>query len=126
MHSRRPDIRFHNLRHSCLSLLATRGVPARVVMEIAGHSQIALTMNVYTHVYDEAKQDAADVTARLFSAASGAERSAIRGVWLHTTARELPAMGSSLVLLGVMPVFVEPTKGLEPLTGGLQNRCSAN
>ena len=68
-----PRIRFHDLRHSCLSLLAAQGVPARVAMDIAGHSDIRLTLSVYTHVYDEAKQQAADVMDRLFpaSAATG-------------------------------------------------------
>jgi site-specific recombinase XerD len=37
-------------RHCCASLLLAQGVPARVVMEILGHSQIALTMNTYSHV----------------------------------------------------------------------------
>ena len=61
-------IRFHDLRHSCLSLLAAQGIPARMAMEIAGHLDIRLTQNVYTHVYDEAKQQAADVMDRLFPA----------------------------------------------------------
>lgn len=61
-----PHLRFHDLRHSCLSLLAAQGIPARVAMEIAGHSDIRLTQNVYTHVYDEAKQQAAEAMDRLF------------------------------------------------------------
>jgi len=44
-----PPMRFHDLRHSCLSLLAAQGIPARVAMEIAGHSDIRLTQNVYTY-----------------------------------------------------------------------------
>ena len=59
-------IRFHDLRHSCLSLLAARGIPARMAMEIAGHSDIRLTQNVYTHVYDDAKRQVADAMDRLF------------------------------------------------------------
>ena len=43
-------IRFHDLRHSCASLLLAQGVPARVVMEVLGHSTIAATMNLYSHV----------------------------------------------------------------------------
>jgi integrase len=35
-------------------------------MEIAGHSDIRLTQNVYTHVYDEAKREAAEAMDRLF------------------------------------------------------------
>jgi integrase len=34
-------IRFHDLRHTCASLLLVQNVPARVVMEILGHSQLA-------------------------------------------------------------------------------------
>jgi integrase len=43
-------IRLHDMRHLCASLLLAKGVPARVVMEILGHSQISLTMNTYSHV----------------------------------------------------------------------------
>lgn len=46
-------------RHSCASLLAVQGVPPRVGMQILGHSNIATTMNIYTHVLDESKRAAA-------------------------------------------------------------------
>lgn len=52
--------RFHDLRHSCASLLLAQGVPARVVMEVLGHSQIAITMNTYAHVIPELRRDAAE------------------------------------------------------------------
>lgn len=55
-----PQRRFHDLRHSCATLLLAQGVSPRVVMEILGHSQIALTMNTYTHVLPELNRDAAD------------------------------------------------------------------
>ena len=42
--------RFHDLRHACASLLLSRGVSPRVVMEMLGHSQISLTMDTYSHV----------------------------------------------------------------------------
>src|SRR5450759_1095993 len=54
-----PQRRFHDLRHSCATLLLAQGVSARVVMEILGHSHIALTMNTYTHVVPELRRDAA-------------------------------------------------------------------
>jgi integrase len=44
-----PSVRLHDLRHTAASLLLAQNVPARVVMEILGHSQIALTMNTYSH-----------------------------------------------------------------------------
>ena len=65
-HAELPPMRFHDLRHSSLSLLAAQGVPARAAMEFAGHSDIRLTQNVYTHVYDDAKQQAADAMDLLF------------------------------------------------------------
>ncbi len=51
--------RFHDLRHSCASLLLAQGVHPRVVMEILGHSQIALTMNTYSHVLPPLQREAA-------------------------------------------------------------------
>jgi integrase len=54
-----PKRRFYDLRHSCATLLLVQGVPARVVMEILGHSQIGLTMNTYTHVLPELSRAAA-------------------------------------------------------------------
>ena len=52
--------RFHDLRHSCATLLLVQGVSPRVVMEVLGHSQISLTMNTYTHVLPELRRQAAD------------------------------------------------------------------
>jgi len=55
-----PDIRFHDLRHSCASLLLAQGVSPRVIMETLGHSQISLTMNTYSHVMPVLMREAAD------------------------------------------------------------------
>jgi integrase len=52
--------RFHDLRHSCATLLLVQGVSPRVVMDVLGHSQIGLTMNTYTHVIPELRRQAAD------------------------------------------------------------------
>lgn len=54
-----PDIRFHDLRHSCATLLLVQGIPARVVMEWLGHSQISMTLNTYSHVLPEVREQAA-------------------------------------------------------------------
>lgn len=53
------EIRFHDLRHSCATLLLVQGVAPRVVMEILGHSQIAVTMNTYSHVLPALQREAA-------------------------------------------------------------------
>lgn len=44
-----PAQRLHDLRHNCASLLFAQGIPARLVMELLGHSNIGITMNIYTH-----------------------------------------------------------------------------
>ncbi|MEU0838164.1 site-specific integrase [Streptomyces sp. NPDC005962] len=53
-----PRVRLHDTRHLCASLLFAAGAAPRVVMEILGHSQIAVTMNVYTHVHDDSRREA--------------------------------------------------------------------
>jgi integrase len=60
-----PPVRLHDLRHTAASLLLAQNVPARVVMEILGHSQIALTMNTYSHVAPEVSREAADRLAHV-------------------------------------------------------------
>jgi integrase len=61
-----PDMRFYDPRHTCASLLLAQGVHMRVVMEILGHSQIAITMNTYSHVTAQLERDAADQMDALF------------------------------------------------------------
>lgn len=62
--------RFHDLRHSCATVLLAQGVPARVVMEMLGHSQISVTMNTYTHVLPALQQEAAARMGAFVQAAS--------------------------------------------------------
>ncbi len=64
-----PVQRFHDLRHAAASLLLAQGVSARVVMDILGHTQIATTMDLYSHVMPAARQEAANLMDRLLSAA---------------------------------------------------------
>ncbi|GLZ08865.1 site-specific integrase [Actinomadura sp. NBRC 104412] len=42
-------MRFHDMRHTCVSLLLALGVPPHVVREIVGHSDIEVTMTIYAH-----------------------------------------------------------------------------
>lgn len=62
-----PPIRFHDLRHSCLSLLAERGEPIRDLQALAGHASAAFTMQRYTHHYGTS----ASRTARAMDEALG-------------------------------------------------------
>lgn len=45
-----PDTRFHDLRHTCATLLLAKGVHPKIVSEMLGHSSIAITLDVYSHV----------------------------------------------------------------------------
>jgi integrase len=44
-----PDIRWHDLRHSCFTLLLSRGAHPKFVQHLAGHASIQLTLNRYSH-----------------------------------------------------------------------------
>ncbi len=62
-----PAIRFHDLRHSCLSLLAQRGEPIRDLQALAGHATAAFTLQRYTHHYDASARRTADAMGDIFS-----------------------------------------------------------
>ena len=63
-----PDMRFHDLRHCCASLLLAQNVHPKVVQEILGHSQIAMTLDLYSHVIPSVKKDAAALMGTLLAA----------------------------------------------------------
>jgi integrase len=43
-------IRFHDLRHTCATLLLTKGVHPKVVSEMLGHATVSITLDTYSHV----------------------------------------------------------------------------
>jgi integrase len=45
-----PKIRFHDLRHTCATLLLSRNVHPKYVQELLGHANIAITLDTYSHV----------------------------------------------------------------------------
>ena len=55
-----PRQRFQDLRHACASLLLSQGMTLKDVMDTLGHSQIALTANLYGHLYSERRREIAD------------------------------------------------------------------
>ena len=54
-----PEIRFHDLRHTCATLLLTRNVNPKIVSEMLGHSSIAITLDTYSHVLPNMRDQAA-------------------------------------------------------------------
>jgi integrase len=45
-----PDIRFHDLRHTCATLLLSRGHHPKLVQELLGHASVAMTLDRCSHV----------------------------------------------------------------------------
>lgn len=54
----------HELRHSAASLLIAMGVPLKVISETLGHSSIRVTADVYGHLLDDARAQAAAAMSR--------------------------------------------------------------
>lgn len=58
-----PKIRFHDLRHTCATILLSRGVHAKLVQELLEHATISITLDTYSHVLpgmDDGLADAMD------------------------------------------------------------------
>ena len=59
-------IRFHDLRHSCASLLYAHGVSLKDIQEWLGHSTISTTANIYTHLDYSSKETSANAILNVF------------------------------------------------------------
>ena len=55
-----PPIRFHDLRHSAATILLSMGVNIKVIQELLGHSDIAITLRVYGHLLPSMQQEAVE------------------------------------------------------------------
>jgi len=51
-------VRFHDLRHTLASLMLLRGAKPKVISEALGHSSVAFTMDVYSHIIEGMQSDA--------------------------------------------------------------------
>lgn len=60
-----PRIRFHDIRHSCATLMLANGEHPKIVQERLGHSDISMTLNRYSHVTMDMQRDAAERLERL-------------------------------------------------------------
>jgi len=61
-----PKVRFHDLRHSCATLLLSLGVHAKLVQETLGHSSYQLTMDTYSHMIPALRNEVADRMDEIF------------------------------------------------------------
>ena len=58
-------LRFHDLRHSCASLLLANDVPMKAIQEWLGHSNYTITANLYSYLEYNAKVISAETIARV-------------------------------------------------------------
>ena len=52
------DVHFHTLRHTFASLMLMKGAKPKVISEALGHSSVAFTMDVYSHIISGMQEDA--------------------------------------------------------------------
>ncbi|HEX8220879.1 MAG TPA: tyrosine-type recombinase/integrase [Chloroflexia bacterium] len=64
-----PQIRFHDLRHTCATLLMANNVHPKIVQERLGHADVSMTLNGYSHVTMDMQKDAAKQLDDLFEGA---------------------------------------------------------
>jgi integrase len=62
-----PDIRFHDHRDICATLLLTKGVHPKIVSEMLGYSSVSITLDVYSHVIPGLGEVAASAMEKVLS-----------------------------------------------------------
>lgn len=63
-------VRFHDLRHSCASLLLAAGIPMKAIQEWLGHSTFATTADTYSHLDFNSKKESAQMIGKILSGQS--------------------------------------------------------
>lgn len=57
---------FHELRHTCASILNSHGIYPKTISEQLGHANADITLNIYTHSFDDEKKKCAKVFDELY------------------------------------------------------------
>lgn len=109
------DLDNPDARHGCASQLFAVSVAPRTVLEILGHSHIAVTTNVHTHVSDGHRWEAMSHTDQLPKR--------------RRYGRPSPSTVNAPVIINrsqgrLAWSYSEPPVGFEPTTFALQERCS--
>jgi integrase len=65
-----PRVRFHDLRHAHATLMLLQGIHPKIVSERLGHSNIGITLDIYSHVLPTMQVEAAQAFDALFGASS--------------------------------------------------------
>jgi integrase len=59
-------VRFHDLRHTCATILLSKNVNPKIVQELLGHANISQTMDTYSHVLPAMQERAASAMDGIF------------------------------------------------------------
>ena len=60
-----PEIRLHDLRHTCATILIAEGVDIETISHRLGHSRASVTLDVYGHFMEHLDDTAADALAKI-------------------------------------------------------------
>jgi integrase len=60
-----PQITFHDLRHTCASLLFQKNIHPKFVQELLGHASVAITLDTYSHMLPGMGSEAAEAIANV-------------------------------------------------------------
>jgi integrase len=75
------NTRFHDLRHTCATLLLTKGVHPKIVQEMLGHSSITITLDTYSHVLPNMQEKAVEAMEDIFEDTSSQDLIAWEGAY---------------------------------------------
>ena len=100
-------MRFHDLRHSCASLLLANGVPLKEIQVWLGHSDFAVTANVYAHLEFDSKIKSAEKMTWLGDTSLGKEAPTVETPTPDNAMQALPEFMQSLFASGVPSEVVQ-------------------
>ena len=59
------EIKFHDLRHTHATLLLKQGVNPKIISERLGHTDISMTLSVYSHVLPNMQEEAVKTSVKV-------------------------------------------------------------
>ena len=114
-----PQLRVHDLRHSCATLLFTMGVQPATVQRILRHSSITVTTGTYVEVIEAVQRDALDSMGSLFDVPTfdaSASKSALPSIVVKTVVKPPRSWGQKLAYL---PGGAKGTRTPDPHTASV-------
>ena len=121
------SIRFHDLRHTCASLLLKNGVPMKDIQEWLGHSSYNTTANIYAHLDTSSKNTSASKMSNVVIIEPGISTSVWKRIMERTAERTAKNRVKWMLFMGekkkrLMPQMLRdqafrrmvPVVGLEP------------